>query len=218
MLSATSWDTTQARMAGLIHDLLGVRTGVDVPCTAGCRGMSAPVRDAAASGRRYDYLVVGAGFAGSVIAERLAQSARRARPVDRSAERTSAAMPMTSRTRPGSCITSTGRTSSTPTATGRRLSVAVHEVAAVRAPRPRHRARQDGADSDQPDDAERTVWAGPEDRRRSGGISRFARRAGGGDQDLRRRRNQCRGPELYELFFRGYTRKQWGLDPSELDK
>ncbi len=26
------------------------------------------------------------------------------------------------------------------------------------------------------------------------------------------------GRELYELFFRGYTRKQWSLDPSELDK
>jgi UDP-galactopyranose mutase len=25
------------------------------------------------------------------------------------------------------------------------------------------------------------------------------------------------GHELYELFFRGYTRKQWGLDPSQLD-
>lgn len=26
------------------------------------------------------------------------------------------------------------------------------------------------------------------------------------------------GRELYEKFFRGYTRKQWGLDPSELSK
>jgi len=26
------------------------------------------------------------------------------------------------------------------------------------------------------------------------------------------------GWELYEKFFRGYTRKQWGVDPSELDK
>lgn len=26
------------------------------------------------------------------------------------------------------------------------------------------------------------------------------------------------GHDLYEKFFRGYTRKQWGLDPSELDK
>ena len=25
------------------------------------------------------------------------------------------------------------------------------------------------------------------------------------------------GRELYELFFKGYTRKQWGLDPSQLD-
>ncbi|MBI6855058.1 UDP-galactopyranose mutase [Pseudomonas cichorii] len=26
------------------------------------------------------------------------------------------------------------------------------------------------------------------------------------------------GRELYELFFRGYTRKQWGLDPAQLDR
>jgi UDP-galactopyranose mutase len=26
------------------------------------------------------------------------------------------------------------------------------------------------------------------------------------------------GRQLYETFFRGYTRKQWGLDPSELDR
>jgi UDP-galactopyranose mutase len=26
------------------------------------------------------------------------------------------------------------------------------------------------------------------------------------------------GRELYQKFFRGYTRKQWGMDPSELDK
>src|SRR4029078_4512391 len=26
------------------------------------------------------------------------------------------------------------------------------------------------------------------------------------------------GRELYGLFFQGYTRKQWGLDPRELEK
>jgi UDP-galactopyranose mutase len=31
LLSAASWDTTQARMAGLIADLLGVRTGATSP-------------------------------------------------------------------------------------------------------------------------------------------------------------------------------------------
>jgi UDP-galactopyranose mutase len=31
MLSASSWDTTHARMAGLIHDLLGTRAGGTSP-------------------------------------------------------------------------------------------------------------------------------------------------------------------------------------------
>jgi hypothetical protein len=31
MLSATSWDTTHARMSGLIADLLGIRTGTPSP-------------------------------------------------------------------------------------------------------------------------------------------------------------------------------------------
>ena len=31
VLSATSWDTTQARMAGFISDLLGIRTGATSP-------------------------------------------------------------------------------------------------------------------------------------------------------------------------------------------
>ena len=31
MLSATSWDTTQARMAGLIAEVLGTRAGADSP-------------------------------------------------------------------------------------------------------------------------------------------------------------------------------------------
>jgi glycosyltransferase involved in cell wall biosynthesis len=31
LLSATSWDTTQARMAGLIHDIMGTRTAGTTP-------------------------------------------------------------------------------------------------------------------------------------------------------------------------------------------
>ena len=38
------------------------------------------------------------------------------------------------------------------------------------------------------------------------------------DQDIGGRGGVQVGRELYEKFFRGYTRKQWGLDPSELDK
>ena len=35
--------------------------------------------------------------------------------------------------------------------------------------------------------------------------------------DLRGRGRRKVGRDLYNKFFRGYTRKQWGLDPSELD-
>jgi UDP-galactopyranose mutase len=55
----------------------------------------------------------------------------------------------------------------------------------------------------------------PTRRRR---ISRLARRAGRGHPTSEDVVINAVGRELYELFFRGYTRKQWGLDPSELDK
>ena len=49
----------------------------------------------------------------------------------------------------------------------------------------------------------------------------FASRAEPVDADPRRPRTWWSsrvGRDLYEKFFRGYTRKQWGVDPSELDK
>ncbi|MEA3001944.1 MAG: UDP-galactopyranose mutase, partial [Sphingomonadales bacterium] len=58
-LANLSWDITYARMAGL------VREAIKVP-SAGPNIVNQ------ASKKAYDYLVVGAGFAGSVIAERLA--------------------------------------------------------------------------------------------------------------------------------------------------
>ena len=42
-------------------------------------------------------------------------------------------------------------------------------------------------------------------------------RADARNPDRGRRGRAEVGRELYEKFFRGYTRKQWGLDPSELD-
>jgi UDP-galactopyranose mutase len=44
------------------------------------------------------------------------------------------------------------------------------------------------------------------------------RRAGRADHDLGGRGGVEGRRELYELFFQCYTRKQWGMDPSELDK
>ncbi|HEX8533729.1 MAG TPA: glycosyltransferase, partial [Allosphingosinicella sp.] len=58
-LANLSWDTTYARMAGLLREVVA-------PAAAGPRLVTT------AGKKKYDYLVVGAGFAGSVLAERLA--------------------------------------------------------------------------------------------------------------------------------------------------
>ena len=63
----------------------------------------------------FDYLVVGAGFAGATMAERLAADGDRKVLIVRSAIRTSAATRTTTTTRRGSSSTSTGRTSFTRT-------------------------------------------------------------------------------------------------------
>ena len=52
----------------------------------------------------------------------------------------------------------------------------------------------------------------------SGRLSRQPRRAGGEHQTSEDVVINGIGRELYQKFFRGYTRKQWGLDPSQLDK
>ena len=74
------------------------------------------------------------------------------------------------------------------------------------------------ADPDQPRHRQPALRAEPRRRsswRRSSPSRRRAARARSGPP--RTRSSSKVGRELYEKFFRGYTRKQWGLDPSELD-
>ena len=114
MLSATSWDTTQARMAGLIAEVLGTRAGQPL---RRCWWRRNDRRLRRAQGRAQIRLSDRRRRFRRLRARRAAgQPARRADPADRPPRRTSAATPMTSSTKPGSSTTNTARTSSTPTA------------------------------------------------------------------------------------------------------
>src|SRR5207253_809507 len=65
VLAELSWDNTQARMGALVDEAIVRRSQ---PKAA----IAAPAVHAASRRTHYDALIVGAGFAGSVLAERLA--------------------------------------------------------------------------------------------------------------------------------------------------
>ena len=172
-----------------------------------------PVRRRRRSRPPYDYLVAGAGFAGSVLAERLASaSGRRVFVCD---------------TRPHVA----GNAYDAPDAAG----ILVHrygphifhtnreEIVAYlsrfTAWRPyehrvlARRRRQAAADADQPHDPQRALR--PRSFRRRGRRARCWPPAPSRstDRDRPRRGRRAGRPGLYRTFFEGYTRKQWGLDP-----
>jgi len=178
--------------------------------------MNAPFR--ASSGRRYDYLVVGAGFAGSVIAERLAsQHGARVLLVDR-------------RPHVG------GNAYDEPNEAGilyhkygphifhTNSSQVVEYLSQFTKWRPyEHRVRAIVGDKMVPIPINRTTLNqlfGLDLKTDEEAADYLASRAEPVDE-IRTSEDvviNAVGQELYELFFRGYTRKQWGLDPSELDK
>jgi UDP-galactopyranose mutase len=166
--------------------------------------------------RRFDYLVVGAGFAGSVAAERLASLGKRVLVVDRrphvagnAFDRLDDAGILIHQYGPHIFHTNAKRvfdylsrfTAWRPYE--HRVLASVHGQLV---PIPINRTtlnRLYGLDlrSDEEVEAFYASRAEPKERLVTSEdvvVSRVGR-------------------ELYESFFRGYTRKQWGLDPSELD-
>ncbi len=98
------------------------------------------------------------------------------------------------------------------------LPVALHRVAAVPAPRPGQRRRPAGADPDQPRHHQPALRHSTSRRSSSRQFFESRRRAARARSAPPRTWSSARsGRELYEKFFQNYTRKQWGLDPSELD-
>src|SRR3954468_22727273 len=180
--------------------------------------MSGPVRDAAASGRRYDYLVVGAGFAGSVIAERLAsQHGAHVLVIDRRPH--VAGNPYDHLDEAGILIHQYGphifHTNSDE------IFDYLSNFTAWRSYE--HKVLAHVRDKLVPIPINRTTLNelfGLDLKTDEEAAAYLASRAEPVDE-IRTSEDvviNAVGRELYELFFRGYTRKQWGLDPSELDK
>ena len=202
-LANLSWDITFARMSGLIAETIDAESLQPVTATAT---------------RRYDYLVVGAGFAGSVIAERLAsQHDAKVMVIDRRPHVGGNAFDK--KDEAGVLIHQYGphifHTNSdeivdylTQFTNWRPYEHRVlAEVRGQRVPIPINRTTLNLLfDLDLKTEEEAAAY--------------LASRAEP-VEEIRTSEDvviSAVGRELYELFFQGYTRKQWGIDPSELDK
>jgi UDP-galactopyranose mutase len=180
--------------------------------------MNAPVRPPSAGAHEYDYLIVGAGFAGSVLAERLAsQHGARVLLIDRrphvggnAYDEKDAAGILYHKYGPHIFHTNSQQV--------------VDYLSQFTDWRPyEHRVRACVHDRLMPIPINRTTLnllfdAGLEtDEEAAAFLAARAEPV----EDISTSEDvviNAVGRELYELFFRGYTRKQWGLDPSELDK
>ena len=130
---------------------------------------------------------------------------------------TSPATPTTSPTTPACWSTATAPTSSTPTAEGRRVSVAVHRVAAVRAPGAGGGRRAARADADQPDHGQPAVR--PRPGRRAEVEAYLAERAEpvGADRPPRTRSSQGRARPLREAVSAATRASSGRSTRAELD-
>ncbi len=198
-LASLSWDVTQGAMAELIAKAAASNAA------------------RAANNEHYDFLVVGAGFAGSVMAERLASAGKRVLVIDKRDhiagnaydERDAAGNlihvygPHIFHTNSDDIVDYLSRFTEWRPYEHRVLG----EVRGKHVPIPINRTTLNRLydlelDSDEAVEEFFASRAEPVDEVRT-------------SEDVVVGRV---GRELYELFFRGYTRKQWALDPSELDK
>ena len=177
--------------------------------------MNAPYR---AEKRRYDYLIVGAGFAGSVLAERLAsQHGARVLLIDRRPHIGGNAYDEPNEA--GILYHKYG-----PHIFHTNSEQVVDYLSQFTEWRPyEHRVRAVVRDKLVPIPINRTTLNelfGLDLKTDDEAADYLASRAEPVDE-IRTSEDvviNAVGRELYELFFQGYTRKQWGLDPSELDK
>jgi len=210
MLATSSWDDTFGRMASLVDQAV-------LDNAAGARSLASPAVMRPGGVSPYDFVIVGAGFAGSVLAERLASAGKRIFICDRRPHIGGNAY---------DCYDAAG--------------VLIHkygphifhtnseEVFAYLSRfttwRPyEHRVLANVGEQLLPIPINRTTLNAmygvelADDAEAAAFLRSRAEPTG----EIRTSRDVVVsqiGSHLYRTFFEGYTRKQWGLDPSELDK
>ena len=206
-LAGTSWDKTQAAMDKLIANAIARRTAA-----------ARPIIKTAGETPDYDVLVVGAGFAGAVLAERLAAgSGQRVLLIDRrehvagnAYDEQDAAGILIHRYGPHIFHTNSAEVFGYLSRFTKWRPYEHRVLASVRGkllPIPINRTTLNGLYGiDLKDEAEAAAFLAA----RAEPVAEIRT-----SEDVV---VSAVGRELYETFFRGYTRKQWGLDPSELDK
>lgn len=211
-LSRSSWDATFSSMSQLVEQAVMARSNPPALSKDGFFSLHRrPLR------RAYDYLIVGAGFAGSVMAERLASDGRSVLVCDRRPH--IAGNAYDHRDNAGILVHKYGphifHTNSEDvfaylsrfTAWRDYEHRVLAQVGDLRLPIPINRTTLNGLFG--LDLADETAAA------------RFLASRAEPCDPIRTSRDVVLsqvGGELYRTFFQGYTRKQWGLDPSELDR
>ena len=209
-LSGMSWDTTQKQMAALIAE---VHIAADM-----VQPIASPLTWPAEPTRPYDVMIVGAGFAGAVMAERLAtDGGKRVLVVDRRPHIGGNAFDRLDEA--GILIHQYG-----PHIFHTNSSEIVDYLSQFTEWRPyEHRVLADVDGMLVPMPINRTTLnlLYKADLSTDEEAAAFLAARAEPVDIVRTSADvviSAVGRELYETFFQGYTRKQWGMDPSELDK
>lgn len=211
-LAQLSWDSTFARMRDHVIDAARRRAAPPPPADR------FPAPGLRRGARRYDVTICGAGFAGAVLAERLAEaSGQRVLVVDKrdhiagnAYDHRDAAGVLVHRYGPHIFHTNSDEV--------------VAYLSRFTAWRPyEHRVLAQVGDRRVPMPINRTTLNAlyGVDLRSDAEAAAFLATLAEPVADIRNSRDvvvNAVGTRLYETFFQGYTRKQWGLDPSQLDK
>jgi UDP-galactopyranose mutase len=218
MLAALSWDETFTRMNAEIARAVGQREQAAAD-SLGQTGVAAPAVRAASRNKPFDYLIVGAGFAGSVLAERLStQLGKRVLLVDRrphvggnAYDEKDAAGVLMHKYGPHIFHTNSDEVAGYLSQFTKWRPYEHRVLGCVKGgllvPVPINRTTLNtlyGLHLQTDEDAAAYLAS------RAEPVEKIKT-----SEDVV---VSAVGRELYETFFRGYTRKQWGMDPSELDK